>query len=192
MRIRTVIPAAAALLAISSAAHAEPNAPFGERAPFVIGIDHLAGVVHMDDAPWTLTHIGSGVGLFAPALTPRIAMHGFVTSVVSLGAAAQVWSVGRDGDQRLSILGVHPRVGAALTLDSHNAFWFRGGGGFIRISEAGRDSTVWVVAGEVLYVYTPVQHFGITLGPMIEAAVKSTNTSDWMVYGLTFGTLVDL
>jgi hypothetical protein len=132
----------------------------------------------------------------------RLGYHRFVSDSVSLGAGLQ-WASSSGGDSSYTILGLHPRIGVAIPLSSSSAFWLRAGGGFTHW-DGERDSTEvdWSVGGEAFYVYTPVPHFGWSLGPMVDATLSATFKSGSgsgretklrrRVFGVTFGLLFDM
>jgi hypothetical protein len=186
-----------AFLATPASARAEEPQAFGARAPLVIVVDHLFGLTHTTPE---FTQIGSPLTIAGPTAA-RLGVHGFIAGTVSLGIGVQWWSERRDGGAR-TIVAASPRVGFALPIDPHNAIWFRAGGGYLRVTQ-GDDlrATAWSIGGEIAYVYTPVRHFGVMIGPMIDVGVASSSSSSRgttqpttprNVYGFTLGLLFDL
>ncbi|MBI2390365.1 MAG: hypothetical protein HYV09_12315 [Deltaproteobacteria bacterium] len=198
--------------ASTAAAHAD-ELPFGARASTVLVVDHLVGATRTtttvvddtktDDVRYHLTEAGSPFGLVSvPIAGPslRVGVHQFVTESVSIGAGLQYFSASGSG-MKYTIFGFHPRVGFAIPLSPTSAFWLRAGGGYTYWDYA-KDSSEndWSVGGEAFYVYTPVSHFGLTFGPMIDHTLSAKYKTDSgretklqrTVFGATMGLLFDL
>jgi hypothetical protein len=78
---------------------------------------------------------------------------------------------------------LQPKAGYLLMLNAVAGFWFRAGVGVRydsnRANEYQPDSkisdTSWHLSGDVLFVITPVQHFGFYLGPTGDISVAGTH-----------------
>jgi hypothetical protein len=78
---------------------------------------------------------------------------------------------------------VQPKAGYLLMLTPVAGFWFRAGLGFRydrnRVNEYQEDSNVtdssWHVSGDVLFVITPVPHFGFYIGPTGDVSLSGTH-----------------
>jgi len=199
----------AVLGSISASASAD-EASFGARGPNVIVVDHLIGATRRTAAEvdsndgFNTTEVGTSFGLYSVFATSapnmRLGYHRFLSESVSLGAGFQ-WASNTGLGSSYTILGLHPRIGVAIPLSSSSAFWLRAGGGYTHWDHE-RDTTEvdWSVGGEAFYVYTPVPHFGWTLGPMVDATLSATFKSRSggetklrrRTFGVTFGLLFDM
>jgi hypothetical protein len=101
------------------------------------------------------------------------------------------------------------RVGVSVPFSPSSAMWLRGGAIYThtKISTLGSVTITNIVpGGEVLFVFRPVENFGIMLGPMFEIGVNgkekfeasffgpSASQEQKFTYyeaGLTFGVLAD-
>lgn len=195
---------------ISVAAPTEARAddlPFGARARTVLVVDHLIGVSRAsvsevdDDDSFHVTTVGSGITVAPFAGTSLVfGVHQFVTDSVSIGAGLQ-YAYASGSTSKYTVLGFQPRIGFAVPVSPASAFWFRAGGGYTHWDYEG-DATEndWSVGGEIFYVYTPVSHFGVTFGPMIDHTLSAKFKTDRgsesklqrTVFGATMGLLFDL
>jgi hypothetical protein len=202
--------------ALFTATHAHAEGPaFGARAHTVLVLDNLAGVMHeslgstssSDDNG--LTTVGSGPGVFSYGVVTRFGVHQFVNDTLSLGGAIHYSdrSVALLGFGSATIVAIAPRVGFVVPVSDSGAFWFRAGVTYTHMSFGGDRGSLsdLMVGGEIYYVYTPVEHFGITIGPMLEYGVSGKYTrksssggsetsidTKHSLYGLAFGFLFDL
>ena len=213
-RLVMIAVSASTLAAVSFAAADGPS--FGARAHTVLVLDNLAGVMNetygTTDNPTEegITTFGSGTGLYAFNVVTRFGVHQFIGDTVSLGAGIHYSDRAAGSLERLgrsaTIIAFAPRVGFAIPLSGTSAFWFRIGGTYLHASysgDAGNSHDV-MLGSELYYVYTPVEHFGITLGPVIEVGIDGAFTSTSRsgpdrtqstrrrMFGLAFGFLFDL
>ncbi len=157
---------------------------FGVAHPFVLSLEHLAGVSYQRigfDGGDTRTSIQAGV--FTPFVSPatpesRLGVHYFVARGVSLGALLDY--VDNDSYGTSVLLGA--RVGAAFTLARGVAVWARAGIAYTHTSQTLSLSSATVsnvLPGvEVLAVLRPLDNFGIVVGPMFEIGVAGIQTTD--------------
>lgn len=199
---RTISIAAVALaLGVTATANADEPKPFGARGPLVIAVDNLFGVTRATSGSSGLTQIGAPLPSGDRIGATRLGFHGFIAGTVSLGVGLHWWTVSSAGARSLTAVGAYPRVGFALPIDPRNAFWFRAGVGYLQVSRGDDRASSWFVGGEISYVYTPVRHFGVMVGPMIDIGVgpralssngTTIETRTASVYGVTLGILFDL
>ncbi len=150
----------------------------------------------------SLTTIGTPLNVFLLAPTTRFGAHFFVTDSISIGTGIH-YSIRREegGDDKVTTVGLAPRIGFAHAFDPQNAIWVRVGFGYQRLSNE-RDTvqTEWLVGSEVSYVYTPTTSFGFMVGPMFDVALsgKRRNVQGnevpvrHRIFGVTMGFLFDL
>jgi hypothetical protein len=197
-------------LPISPAHAADGGGTLGERAPLVLVVDHLAGVVRTsavnpdrDDVEISTNEGGTKTRAYAITPLARLGVHYFVTPNISLGAGVHWWTgaVGTFFSEKQTVLGISPRVGFAVPVGSDSAIWIRGGVTYLHISSDDGDVSEndLAIGGEVQYVSTPVSHFGWMLGPTIEWGVSGEVEPERgdsrkirrRMIGLTFGVLFD-
>lgn len=184
---RTLVAALLALGTLGLTARAEAQANgFGSERPFILSLEHLAGVTYTkmmpeesglvgDEEDSEMIQAGTFVGfpsfgtlLVPPSSQARIGLHYFVSPNVSLGALLSY----ADNDQLGTRLIVGGRVGVAMPLGETSSIWIRGGFLYAQnaIDSSGGEFTTsaMVPGGELLFVFEPVEHFGVMLGPMFE------------------------
>lgn len=178
-----------------------PQKGFGQRASFVFGVDNVVG--------FASERVGNGdkessvdfSGIFPGYFGPRIGLHGIfsngVTLGVNLGATfARLGSDGRDSENRF-VTTLAPRIGYASSLKPTVGYWLRLGPSFRMIwPKRETDREIHVGLGfEALGVVTPVEHFGVTVGPMIDVGVfgdRDGQKRSFTTLGLGLGLLTDL
>jgi hypothetical protein len=139
----------------------------------------------------------------------KLGLHYFVIPGLSLGGALGFES--RSGSNTYEDVGgvytrsiatettflFQPKVGYLLMLTPVAGFWFRGGIGVRydrnRVNDYEPDSritdTSWHLSGDVLFVITPVPHFGFYIGPTGDISLTGTH-HEHLVNPAT-GTVVD-
>ena len=195
-----------------------PHEGFSRRGQWAVGIDHLAGVAHLDHLNEGMTpsrvEVGqTHVGLLGGSLVPRLSVHRFVAGC-SLGLGAQL-AVARFGNRGVVTWGFAPRLGLVAPLGADVALWLRAGPTYLRSSALGdveRGGWSLAAGGEALLVWSVGAHFSIVAGPFIEAGlggrewfeplshadpdgnlvVESEASVRTRIYGLSVGVFVDL
>ncbi len=206
----------AVVLALVAATAA--NDGFSRRGAWAIGIDHLAGVAHLDhfNEGMTPTRAEVGqthVGLLGGSLVPRLYVHRFVAGF-SLGLGGQL-AVARFGNRGVLTYGLAPRVGLVAPLGKDVSLWLRAGPTYLRSTVLGDvERAGWSLAagGEALVVWSAAPHFSLVLGPFIEAGlggresfeplsrtdpegnivVESEASVRTRIYGVSVGVYLDL
>ncbi len=139
---------------------------------------------------------------------PRLAFDYAVTDNLTIGGAAfahftlsSTTSSGggpSNDTSKIRLLGVAPRIGYVLPLSSSIWFWPRAGITYdvLTISQpTGTSSSLSQFAAnvEAMFVFSPVEHVGITLGPAVDVPISGslsggppTDTSQFQV-GVTAG-----
>jgi hypothetical protein len=198
------------LLAAGAPASAQ-EAPFGERGHTIVVLDHLGGFVHVKQTSPDTDTTSSGANYFGTIGLPpvtRIGVHQVVAPGVTIGTGVHYYDLSESleglGSGSQTIWGFSPRVGFIIPVDSTVAVWMRVGASYYHISNPGQrtspDTTLWflTLGGEVQLVVTPVSHFGVTLGPLLEAGVAGNQSRGdqsqaqrlWF-YGGTVGLVFD-
>jgi hypothetical protein len=176
------------------AAEGESSGPnelgFGKRASFLFTLDNALGVSsdRANDGP-AATYLGAFPGIFGP----RIGLHGASAAGITGGANVGLTyrSAGGDG---IVLLSVAPRIGYATSVSPTVGFWLRGGPQFHFIGGSGGGSSTSMVGvgGEAFVVLTPVDHFGLMIGPTAEATLSGTRDDKYTSIGLAVGLVSDL
>lgn len=183
---------------------------FGEQHPFVLSLEHIGGVSHIEVEPenaekTSTTQAGTFLGLIPPYMPlPRLGFHYFAAPPLTVGGIFHYSDNDFYGESLLA--GV--RIGAGIPLDTGTAIWLRGGIAYVSqdFGAFGVEYTDVRPGGEVLLVLQPVEHFGFLLGGMFEMGVAGkaeptgplgaatggeTRDFDYMEYGATFGVMAD-
>jgi hypothetical protein len=193
------IVAAIATLATAQPASAQ-DAPIGARGSWAVTGEDMVGYFseHTDykdqnnlDFSATRNHLS------LPFRTAgvKLGLHYFVIPGLSLGGAVGFES--RSGSNTYQDVGgvytrpvatettflFQPKAGYVLMLTPAAGFWFRGGLGFRydrnRANEYDQDSRItessWHLSGDVLFVITPVTHFGFYIGPTGDISLSGTH-----------------
>jgi hypothetical protein len=190
--------------AIATLASAQPTAaqgaPIGAPKSFMVTGEDMAGYfsehvgykdVNNLDFDATRNHLS------LPFRTAgvKLGLHYFVIPGLSLGGAVGFES--RSGSNTYQDVGgvytrpigtettflLQPRAGYLLMLTPVAGFWFRAGLGFRydqnRANDYQTDSritdTSWQLSGDVLFVITPVTHFGFYIGPTGDISLTGTH-----------------
>lgn len=209
MSRRALLPAAVALAAWALApgdALAQEDAPFSQRGHTVIVLDNLAGFVHTEASypnSGTPSNGANVWGIFPFSPIARFGVHEFIgDSGFSLGGGL-IYSDSNQSfqEQAGTTFGLAPRVGYAIPFNAALALWLRAGMTYVTESiSGGGNQWQFSPAGEIYLVITPVSHFGITVGPWVEAGVAGKECTgnncqgqDFRqdFYGGTFGILAD-
>jgi len=82
----------------------------------------------------------------------------------------------------LTLFGFAPRVGYILSFNDLFAFWPRGGIEFYSLNVKAPDQTSvtssqWALNLEPMFVITPLPHFGITVGPVIDIPISGSQST---------------
>jgi hypothetical protein len=172
-----------AVVAMASTSDAQESKPtpqsFGARSSVVVTLDDFIGVfretVYSPDATNTSEQgglfFGTHTGALSFAETARLGVHAFVAPWLSLGTGLHA-SMHESADTAPltgNVLGVSPRIGFVAGTSPQSAFWFRVGVQYYH-HDYGDKGSAWDFGPgiEVLYVYTPHSHFGVTFGPVME------------------------
>jgi hypothetical protein len=181
----------ASLASNANAQEAAPGAPFGTRAQNVLAVDEIAGFFREtysypdanNSSETGLIRFGSHTGVLGLNETVRFGYHRFIAPDVSLGAGLHYLSrdIGLEiGSGNETTVGISPRIGFVFAATSAGALWFRVGFQYYHHS-IGDNSSAWELGpgAELFYVVTPFDHFGITIGPVVELqlAGKESQTS---------------
>lgn len=179
-----------AVLAASPARAAETAEPseagFGKRAHFLFTIDNVVGATR--DFPGSgVTFLGAFPGLFGP----RVGFHNVTNDGVTFGTNLGFTVLGGGRGDTLMALTISPRVGYATSASPTIGFWLRGGPTFHFFSSG--SATYLVGAGaEALLVVTPVDHFGVLIGPNAEASPIGSQSATYYQLGFSVGWVADL
>jgi hypothetical protein len=180
----------AALVVAAPAAGAQEGAPFPDRSHVAIVLDNLGGYVNTNEsysnanAP-TNDHGSNNFGWFPLTPVARFGIHGFLGGGLTLGGGL-IYAYEKLGLSPLATdlggsttFGISPRVGYAVAIGPTTALWLRGGFTYTTSSDDNDNGGTWQFSpgGEVYFVYAPVPHFGITIGPFAEFAVAGKQTS---------------
>jgi hypothetical protein len=215
--------AAAALLVSPSFASADGLAT--RRGLLVLGADRLfpllsytaisagSGTTSSTQKNTSISLLG-GIGLaqsfynvprlaFDYALTENVTIGGAVFAYITLSATQSSGSGTSSDLSKLTLVGVAPRMGYLLPLSSSVWLWPRAGITYDSLTSSpptGSSSTINQFAANIdaMFVLSPVEHVGITLGPEVDVPISgssssgsgtSTDTSQFHV-GLTAGLAV--
>jgi len=173
-RVALVSLALGAALAWSGSAFAQENG-FGSERPFVVSLEHFGGVSYTRVTPDegdsdSAIEIGTFVShpLLTPGAVSRLGLHYFVSPNFSVGGLVSY----ADNDSLGTLLLGGGRLGFATPLAPTTSLWIRGGALYWRnkleIFSFQLKTSAVVAGGEVLFVFEPVEHFGILVGPMFE------------------------
>lgn len=196
MKIWIRVASVSALLIASPAMAAEsgtsePNElGFGKRASFLFALDNAFGVsADRANSGSATTFLGAFPGIFGPRIGLHGASSGGLTGGVNLGLT--YLSVRDDG---ILVLSVAPRIGYATSASPTVGFWFRGGPNFHSLSgsAAGEGTALVGIGGEAFVVITPVDHFGVMIGPTAEASVDGSDNDKYTSIGFSVGLVSDL
>lgn len=196
MRTLPVLLAAAASLtlgALTWSASAQEGGSFGHRAPNAITAENLVGVgydrlkIEGEDPS-----AGLVVGLLSPlqdsrlSVPARVGYHRFLSDGLSLGLLASYLENGVSTTTWM----VGPRVGYSFPMGNDLSFWLRGGINYtsmdIGFGLGTMESWNLLGAGDLLFVYTPVEHVGLIFGAVAEfglAGKMSIKSDNPMVTG---------
>jgi hypothetical protein len=209
--------AAAALVAGPSFASAETHG-LASKGELILGADRLfqlityaaisqgSGASSSSGKTTSLSLFGGiGTGIYN---IPRLAFDYAVTDNLTIGGAAfahftlsSTTSSGggpSNDTTKIRLLGVAPRIGYVLPLSSSIWFWPRAGLTYdvLTFSQpTGTSSSLSQFAAnvEAMFVFSPVEHVGITLGPAVDVPISGslsggppTDTSQCQV-GVTAG-----
>ncbi|WP_394825585.1 hypothetical protein [Pendulispora albinea] len=144
---------------------------------------------------------------------PRLALDYAVIDSLTVGGSVFVgFDVGSDVTQKrngtststdgakTNFFGFAPRVGYVLNLTHNIAFWPRGGLSYIRRSttikgqndaEETTSANQFALDIEPMFVISPAQHFGITIGPNIDIPLTGTAKNERKANGRTDSSSVD-
>ena len=77
-----------------------------------------------------------------------------------------------------TLFGLAPRIGYVLPISDQLSFWPRAGFSFAETNIGGGDTTVsqWAIDLEPLLVFSPAQHFGLTVGPVVDIPLTGSFT----------------
>lgn len=129
-----------------------------------------------------------GIGL-NPAAIPRLGVDFMVTDLVSVGGSVGYFSASgaiKQPDTGISAdtttysgFAFAPRVGFALHISNSFLFWPRVGVAYFHVKAEPRgggsaSGSVWDLVAEPMFVYSPVPHFGIAFGPLLELGVAGS------------------
>jgi hypothetical protein len=153
----------------------EPINGFGSERPFVVSLEHLGGVSYTRVTPDqgdsdSAIEVGTFVShpLLTPGAVSRLGLHYFVSPNFSVGGLVSY----ADNDNLGTLLLGGGRLGFATPLAPTTSLWIRGGALYwqnkLEIFTFELKTSAVVAGGEVLFVFEPVEHFGILLGPMFE------------------------
>ncbi|RYE80358.1 MAG: hypothetical protein EOO74_02250 [Myxococcales bacterium] len=141
---------------------------------------------------------GPSVGVHYPII-PQLTL-GAQLGLLYTSGTNKVGDVSKDKDSTFGFL-LAPRVGYILGINPGAYIWLRGGLSYFRSSTGGEDDKDTVYSGlavsiDPMVVITPVNHFGITIGPTVDLPLTgSSKTGDTSVdvtttqIGLQFGLL---
>lgn len=178
-RLVLSLAAVAAVLAAPRLAAAQDAAPFGERSPWVLTADGIAGYA-VEHVSVESQSSGSGITFSGPdedtkyagflagtTLVPRIGLHRFLGGGLSVGAGIHYSTISASD---MTWFAFAPRVGYAIPVGPTTAIWLRGGVTYLSQSVQNGQFSLWSLdpAAEALVVLAPTPHFGVTIGPFVE------------------------
>jgi hypothetical protein len=120
---------------------------------------------------------------------PRLAFDYVATDGLTIGGAVFAWFTlsatassggGPSRDtSKLTLLGVAPRIGYLLPLSSSVWFWPRAGVTYVVLTSSpptGSSSSLsqFAANAEAMFVFSPVEHVGITLGPAVDVPITGS------------------
>jgi len=191
--LRTSALALGCLTLLASLHNAEAAPVFGNPGTFVLGAEDIAGFNSRslkfwdrDDRTVELSRSAFSLGIATGGV--RLGLHYFLIPGLSLGGTVGFesvngtntyqdnpgeWSAGVPTNTRLVLA---PKVGYALMFTDKVGLWFRAGLGYERLKQRNgegdrenytRDSFL-MASADVLFVWSPVPHFGLLVGPVFE------------------------
>jgi hypothetical protein len=182
-----------ALFTVALLAPAARAQRFGRSGDVSLGADRLSGIYAFDEgADYTVFALGAGpVYGSHPYTTPRLGVDVFVIDHLSIGGSLAFWAYsdgddegpGNRGDDDSGFL-LYPRVGYALSFNDTFGFWPRGGLTFRSFN--GNDEVA--LSFEAMFFAVPVQNFGITFGPTLDAGLAGEG-DEALVLGIIAGGL---
>ncbi len=118
------------------------------------------------------------------AITDSFTIGGDLFAFITLSSSLSS-SSGSSDETKITIIGVSPRAGYLVPLSTSAWFWPRVGFTFDLLttsppsSSGGNSSTLSQFAAvvEPLFVFSPVQHVGISLGPVVDIPVTGSTSS---------------
>ncbi len=171
---KSLVAAAIAVLLVSTSASAQERARFGTRGSFSVGVERLLGFSYTTDIEFTRIALLSASGVeaaAAPYSIPKLSFDYFAADRLSFGLGAG-FATTTNADT-LTIFSFNPRVGYAAALTEHVSFWPRGGFSYVHLSDGG-SAYLLALTLEAQFVFTPVRHFGILLGPTFDVGFAAT------------------
>ncbi len=187
--------AIALLLWSPATAYAQPDEfeeGFGEREAFVLSVERSFGFVSQTFGVEDNDDTFESQGFF----TPIWGDIGFfdASDSVTWGALLGVSHLhfGDDDDSGFLVVRAKPRVGFTFAKDEQIGAWLRFGPSFLLVSSSSDnsdDDTSYYFAGsgEAYLVYTPVEHFGLLAGPVIDIHIYGQDDDDNDVSYRSFG-----
>lgn len=142
-------------------------------------------------------YTGPSVGIHYPVI-PQLTV-GAQLGLLYAGGSTKQGDVSKDKDSTFAFY-LAPRVGYILGINPGAYIWLRGGVSYFNASTGDGDQEFtrsgFGVTIDPMFVLTPVNHFGITLGPTVDLPLSGSHKSgDTSVdhtttqFGLQFGLL---
>ncbi len=180
---KSLVLVALTALLLGSPASAQEASHFGKRGTFSLGVERLFGVVYTTDIDVTAIELGVAVGP-VPYSVPRLALDYFVTDQLSFGLGAGL-GVATDGGTATAF-SFNPRVGYAIVISPHVSFWPRAGFSYLHLSD-GTSQYFLAFTLEGQFVFTPVRHLGLLLGPTLDIGLAASFAAKPTQIGLQTG-----
>ncbi len=177
-------------------ASADEPAPFPDRSHVAIVLDNLAGFVNANQSypnsnPAQQDSGTNLFGWFPTTPVARFGVHGIFNGVtLGAGLICAHYDLGTGGligaSTGTTELGLAPRIGYAFAVGPSTAIWVRGGFTYLHAGDSNDDGGFWQLSpgGELYLVYSPVPHFGLTIGPFAEFGVAGKQTSCTQSFGI--------
>jgi hypothetical protein len=169
---------------------------FGKRAQTILSFEQVLGLYEESASAHGVSRSYEDKGLFPGAYGARLAFHGVSSSGVSYGARLGFWygaPVASSSGDGVMTLEFGPRVGYAGAFQPKLGYWLRTGPTlFFLHSGEGAWFLQWSI--ETYLVWTPVEHFGVLLGPNIDIGLTgqvSSTTETFSRQGAGVGLLTD-
>jgi hypothetical protein len=141
----------------------------------------------------TTTNIGFGTNVLyhSPYVQPQFGFDVFVIDHLSVGTALGYWQASGEaesgGQSRdladVSLLRVTPRVGYGMMFTDILGLWARGGFTYYNVSTESENGTTsssngMAITLDGLLMISPIDHFGIHLGPTFDIGLSGEDETD--------------
>jgi hypothetical protein len=157
---------------------------FGKRETVILSIENVFGImseeIYESGKNGSLSTDSKGF-LVSGNFGLRAGVHGVLGSGITLGTGLgfeAFKNTERDSSSTVSLYRIAPRVGYAGSIDSKLGFWLRTGPTISILKESSETLTFWDWSIDVFGVWTPVEHFGLLVGPTFDIAFAGNASPD--------------